>query len=146
MALVNIDIYSNRLVRFLFDDEILVNDAYNDPTNYRVQVINGSGPVEVVGVLPINKNTSLDVILITQPLTAGTTYVATAISLTDRNDVSALYFGNFIARVTKIDSVLRSIPKHFDKRSTSLLSSMLQAVGKSDDTIGGSRKDSIEYV
>lgn len=137
----DINICSKRLVRILFDDEVIVNDNYNDPTNYTINVVEGTGPVEVVGVLPVNTSTSLDIILITQPMTAGTEYQIVTGDLQTRSNLDFQVQGNYIARVTKTDSLLRSIPQHYDKRVTSNLHAFLMAFGKSDDIIGGSRDD-----
>lgn len=143
---VDITVYSKRLVRILFDDEVIVNDTYNDPTNYSIGVVEGTGPVEVVGVLPTNLSASLEVILITQPMTSGTTYQVSVTSLSTRNGIDFSVLGNYISRDTKTDSALRSIPKHFDRRPTSLLSSLITAIGINDDIIGGSRSDDISFT
>lgn len=142
----DINIISKRLVRITFDDEVVVDDSYNDPTNYAISVVNGSGPVEIVGVLPTNQNASLDVILITQPMTETTKYAISFTQLFSRSGVSFSLIGNFIARETKTDSILRSIPQHYDKRPISNLSAILTAISISDDLIGGSRKDNIDFT
>jgi hypothetical protein len=144
-VVVDINVYSRILLHVEFSDEIIVNDLYNDPSNYSISVVDGTGEIEVVGVLQTNQNASLDVILITQPMNLGTTYSVSATELQDRNNNKFSIVGNFISRNTKVDSLLRSIPKHFDKRPTSILSALLIAIGVSDDIIGGSRDDSIVY-
>ena len=120
----DINVLSRRLVHIVFDDEVIVNDAYNDPDNYAISVVEGVGPIEVARVLPINTAASLDIILVTQPMTLGTTYQVTGGDFQTRNGVDFSIQGNYVSRDTKIDSALRSIPKHFDKRPESLISSL----------------------
>jgi len=143
---LDINVYSKKLVRILFDDEVIVNDTYNDPSNYSISVVDGSGPVEVVGVLPTNETTSLEVILITQPMTPGTKYSISITELSNRSGITFSVLGLYYARDTKVDSILRSIPSHFDKRPTSILASILTAIAINDDIIGGSRNDAITYT
>jgi hypothetical protein len=145
VGIVDINVYSKVLVHVEFNDEVIVNDLYNDPSNYSISVVEGEGPVEVVGILHNNKSSSLDVILITQPMTFGTTYSVAVTELSARDGTPQSFTGSYVSRNTKTDSLLRSIPKHFDKRPTSLLSALLLAMGISDDIIGGSRNDSITY-
>lgn len=143
--IIDIDVLSTRLVRIEFDDEVVVDDNYNNPNNYSISVVEGSGPVEIDRVLAVNTDTSLDIILVTQPMTHGTTYKVSATDLSTRTgDIFALE-GDYESRDTKVDSSLRSIPKHFDKRPESLLTSVLIATGRSDDIIGGSRSDDFDY-
>ena len=89
----------------------------------------------------MNGTSSLELVLITQPMTLGSTYQLTANNLNDRNGATISFSGQFIYRDTKVDSALRSIPKHFDKRPTSILFSLMAAIGEQDDIIGGSRSD-----
>jgi hypothetical protein len=152
ISILDINVYANNLVRILFDDEFVTDVGYNDPTNYTISVASGTGPVEVLSVLPTNKNAALEVVLVTQPMTAGTVYTLDVGLLTSRAYNSGTgtgytysFSGLFEARYTKLDSSLRSIPKHFDKRPESILHTLLTATSISDDLIGGSRSDSITY-
>lgn len=140
---VDINILTKRLVRIVFDDEVVVTDNYNDISNYDINAIEGSGDVRVTGVLPINTDTSLDLILITDPMRSDTRYEVSATSLQNRSGVDFGVLGEYVARVTKGDSVLRSIPMHYDKRSKSNLHQILLAMGQADDLIGGSRSEDI---
>lgn len=141
-ALVSdIEVYTRRTVRIKFTDEVVVNDAYNDINNYDISIVEGTGPVEVVSVLSTNESTTLELILVTQPMTAGTTYSLAVTQLFRRGGTTFNLVGSFIYRDTKTDSALRSIPKHFDKRETSLIATLLTAIGRQDDLLGGSRND-----
>lgn len=140
---VDINVLTKRLVRIEFDDEVVVNDNYNDVNNYSINVVSGSGDVRVVGVLPINTDTSLDLILITDPMTPDTRYEVSIDSLQTRDGLDFSVLGEYVARVTKGDSILRSIPQHYDRRSTSNLHKILMAMSSEDDLIGGSRSEDI---
>lgn len=137
----DLDVLTRKTILVEFTDEMVTDDAYYDVDTYTLEVIDGEGPVEVVGVLPVNGTSSLELVLITQAMTHGTTYQLTTGNLKDRNGSSISFIGQFIYRDTKVDSALRSIPKHFDKRPTSITFSLLAAIGKQDDIIGGSRSD-----
>ena len=137
----DLDVLTRKALRVEFTDEIVTNDNYYDVSNYALELVEGSGPVEIVSVLPVNGTSSLELVLITQPMTLGTTYQLTANNLNDRNGSTISFSGQFIYSDTKVDSTLRSIPKHFDKRATSIVHSLLAAIGKQDDIIGGSRSD-----
>lgn len=141
--ITDINILTKRLVRITFDDEIIVNDNYNAVSNYSINVLQGSGAVEVVGVLPINTDTSLDLILITYPMTSDTRYEVSIDSLQTRDGLDFSVLGEYVARVTKGDSILRSIPQHYDTRPESNLHQILLAMGQQDDLIGGSRSEDI---
>jgi hypothetical protein len=76
-------------------------------------------------------------------MTAGSTYQLEIEELANREGSTFGVFGQYIYRDTKSDSGLRSIPKHFDKRPSSLIATMTTAIGVSDDAIGGSRNDTL---
>lgn len=137
----DLDVLTRKAIQVTFTDEIVTNDNYYNVDNYSIALIDGSGPVEIKGVLPVNGTSSLELVLITQPMTLGSTYQLTANNLNDRNGATISFSGQFIYRDTKVDSALRSIPKHFDKRPTSILFSLMAAIGEQDDIIGGSRSD-----
>lgn len=139
--IVDINPQSNTLVRVLFDDEVVADSAYYSASSYSM-----SGGLEVVGVLNTNQNTSLDVIIVTRGMIVGTTYTVTIDGLHARDGSEATgVSGDFIARSTKLDSILRSIPAHYDKRNVSNIHAILSAISSSDDLIGGSRSDSITF-
>ena len=50
----------------------------------------------------------------------------------------------FEARVTKMDKVLRNLPKLYTQQPRSVLRNVLQAFLREDDSIGGSRSDFLE--
>lgn len=139
----DIDVYTSRSVRAIFTDEVVTDSRYYDVNNYTLTLIEGSGPVEIVSILPTNETSTLELVLVTQPMTAGSTYQLAIEELANREGSTFGVFGQYIYRDTKSDSGLRSIPKHFDKRPTSLIATMTTAIGVSDDLIGGSRNDTL---
>jgi hypothetical protein len=137
----DLDPLTRKTILVTFTDEIVTNDNYHDVSNYTLELVDGPGPVEIVDVLPVNGTSTLELVLVTQPMTLGTTYQLTANNLNDRNGATISFSGQFIYRDTKVDSALRSIPKHFDRRAVSIMHSIMAAIGKQDDLIGGSRSD-----
>lgn len=139
----DINVFTRRTIRVEFTDEVVVDSRYYDVSNYTLSVVDGEGPVEVVSVLPTNESATLELILVTQPMTVGTTYSLVIDELANREGATFGVTGAFIYRDTKSDSALRSIPKHIDKRPTSLVATLLTAIGVQDDIIGGSRSDTL---
>ncbi len=140
------DVLAHNLILLRFDADLVVDSAYLDPTNYAVEVVDGSGPVAVRRVLRVNDLVSEEVILVTDRMTLGTTYrVYTSASISARNGSPATTTGLITSRDTKVDSILRSLPKHFDKTPESTIASLLTAVARQDELIGGGRSDLFEY-
>jgi hypothetical protein len=139
----DIDVYTSRTIRAIFTDEVVTDSRYYDVNNYTLTLIEGSGPVEIISVLSTNETATLELVLVTQPMTAGSTYQLEIEELANREGSTFGVFGQYIYRDTKSDSGLRSVPKHFDKRPTSLIATMITAIGVSDDLIGGSRNDTL---
>ena len=148
-TITDINVYSSTLVNIELSDEVLVDDAYYDITNYTL-----SDGLTVTKVLELNDevSASLNIILVTAPMIMGTQYTVTIDGIRDKtykatiaDGVASGLTGDFQARVTKLDSILRSIPSHYDKRNTSLIHAIMTAISVSDDIIGGSRNDSITF-
>jgi hypothetical protein len=132
------------LIRLTLTDEVVVDDAYYDPANYYLTTPTGVGP-EILGVLLSNSPTTPYILLTTNTMVEGTTYTLNFSDLSLRTGLELSIIGDFIARPTKLSSLLRSIPSHYDTRSSSNLFGFLAAIGVSDDIIGGSRNDSINF-
>lgn len=139
----DINVLTRKTILVQFTDEIVTDSRYYDVDNYSLSVVEGTGPVEVVSVLPTNDKATLELILVTQPMTAGTTYSLTIDEFANREGTTFGMTGNFIYRDTKSDSGLRSVPKHFDKRPTSIIAAVITAISINDDIIGGSRSDTL---
>lgn len=148
LSLLDVDVLSRRLIRLELQDEVVINDDYFDTSNYAVNVFSGVGPVEIVRIIPFQNGSKVtrEIIIETQPMTYGTTYEVNITSATNRAGQSLSVSGlKFDSRYTKGDSILRSIPKHYDKRSTSNLAWVMLAIGRQDDLIGGSRDDDFTF-
>lgn len=144
-VLSNMEVLSRRTILAEFSDELLVDEAYLDPANYTVSIVTGTGPIRVLRVLPINTNTALSVILVTDYMTPGTRYQLSLSDLNDRVGNIIGGVGDLDAKDTKVDSILRSIPRHFDHRPESIMATVLTAIGKQDQDIGGARADTYEF-
>ena len=140
----DITVLSKTLMRTILSEAVVVDAAYLDPSNYSLTTTTGAGP-DIVGVLPHDDTASLSIVLVTNAMIEGTTYTLSFSGLSLRTGLELSIVGDFIARPTKLDSLLRSIPNHYDTRSGSNLHVFLTAVGISDDLIGGSLNDSITF-
>lgn len=140
----DINILSKTLVSLTLVEQVVVNDAYYDPANYVLTGPDGPGPA-VVSILRQNNSSTYEIILVTNTLPEGVTYTLSFSGLSLRSGVEPIGSGDFETRSTKLDSILRSIPNHYDTRSSSNLHALLAAIGASDDLIGGSRSDSITF-
>lgn len=142
----DINVYTRRTVHVQFTDEVVTDSAYYDPNNYTISLVAGEGPVEVLSVLPTNETTTLGLIIVTQPMTNGSTYNLSITNITNREGTNSSLSGDFIYRDTKSDSALRSVPKHFDRRATSIVATLVTAISIADDVIGGSRDDTLVII
>lgn len=148
LDLVDVDILSRRLIRVELQDEVVINDDYFDTSNYAVNVVSGSGEIEITKILPFQDGSTVSryIIIETQPMTLGTTYSVNIVDAKQRDGTLLSYnAAKFDARFTKGDSILRSMPKHYDKRSVSNIAGVLLAIGRQDDLIGGSRDDDYTF-
>lgn len=148
LDLVGVDLLTRRLIRVELADEVVVNADYFDTSNYDVSVLSGTGEVEVIRILPFRDDSKVttSIVIETQPLTLGTTYAVSIINARGRNGITLEYSSAKLdARYTKGDSILRSMPKHYDTRSTSNIAGVLLAIGRQDDLIGGSRDDDYTF-
>lgn len=148
LDIVDVDVLSRRLIRVELQDEVVINDDYFDTSNYAISVVEGTGEVAITKILPFQDGSKVSrfIIIETQPMTYGTTYSVSITDAVDRSGETLLpASATFDARYSKGDSILRSMPKHYDTRSTSNLAGVLLAIGRQDDLIGGSRDDDYTF-
>lgn len=138
------DVLGNNLVVLYFDNEVLVNEIYLDPSSYSVTLYDGDGDdVAVIEVLPVSEPALNRVYLRTSYHTAGATYQVTATGLTTREGGPMAGDFKFMSRRTKLDSMYSNLPAHFSNAPNSILKNILLAISLSDDIIGGSRDDDL---
>lgn len=125
---------------------IVVDEAYNDPTNYSIAVISGGGQdVAVRRVLPINDDTTTEIILIIDRVSKGTTYeVSVGAALRSALGQSVVGSAQFVGRRTKTENMFKGLPSHFNTYPESTIRHVLTAIGLSDETIGGSLDEPAE--
>jgi hypothetical protein len=121
-----------------------VDSNYYDTSNYEVVVEDTLSPIRVLEVLSTTEKATTRILLLTDYMTPGVTYSVSMSGVLDRNGLPWFAIGNFTARVTKADSMIRSFPQHFDKGADSLLSNILLAIATQDELIGGSRWDTFQ--
>ncbi len=138
------DMLSNDTLVLTLSAFVVVDSAFFDINNYSVSVVSGSGPVSIREVFtPKNNITTTDQIIVSvDKPTIGTHYQLHVGDLHGLTGALVGGSGDFIARRTKTQSLVDSLPHHYDTRYASVIRQILTAVGISDDLIGGSRSDS----
>src|SRR5690606_35330056 len=137
-----VDVLSQLIILIKWADEDVLDDAYYDVDNYELMVVDGVGEARVLRVLNVTKgNTALHTAIITDRMTYGVRYRINVKGIHGRSGLTGEGSSEFISRATKTDSILRSLPNHFDKRPESTIANILLAISRQDDLIGGSRKD-----
>lgn len=130
------------VVRLVFPFELVINTAYRDPGSYSVSVEKGSGSIAVREAIPPTDGlTASEVILYLDRPTKGTQYRVDITGLLRRNGDAVTAFGRFQGRRTKLETMLRGVPQHWDKRPKSVMRNVLAAISIEDDRIGGNQDD-----
>jgi len=148
-----VDILAHDTIIITFEQPVVIDSAFFDVTNYDIGIVEGVGLIQVKEILsPIADAATLEggrpltttyVILHTEPPTAGTHYRLTATGLTGTTGGTVAGSSEFIGRRTKTQSLIQSMPAHYDTRPPSVIRNILTAIGISDEIIGGSRSDRI---
>jgi len=136
--IVSAEMISADMVRVTVEAAVVVDDAYNEPTNYTVTPA-GGGTLNVRQVLPVNTKITTEIILVIDRAIKGQTYTV-SVSSNVRGTQGQTVEGSaeFVSRRTKIETLLRGMPAHYDTMPGSNIRSVLTAIGLSDDLIGGS--------
>lgn len=148
-----IDILDQNKIRVTFTNPVVINEALVDVENYVIEFSDNPGftDVEVLEVLPsvpdtsapdktqVSATTTTELELLTSYHSPGQSYDITISNLlaSDGSGVPSVT-NEAVARRTKVETILRSLPAHFDKRPGSNIRSTLTAIGIEDDRIGGS--------
>lgn len=138
--ILSAELISADAVRINFEQAIVVDEAYNDPTNYSITKVSGDGQdVSIRTVLPIGLDTTTEVILVVDKISKDSVYqITVGAAVTSAVGQNVVGAAEFTGRRTKVENILRGLPRHFDQRPESVLRTVLTAIGLSDETIGGS--------
>jgi hypothetical protein len=146
LAFDSADVLAADLILVRFNEPLKVNTALKDPANWIVTPDGAGQAVRVLSVRPgLNVVGTREILLEVTPFTVGEIYTVTASTSFINLDSEVLTIpfntGKFKGRDTKIDSMVKSRPRMYDTRVSSLLRNILNAIGREDDLIGGSRND-----
>lgn len=142
------DVMAQDLLLLTFNVTMANNTALKAASNYRVipEDIDLPEP-RVISVLSGNLPNPQQIFLVVSPFVLGATYDIVVNPALRSIDNTALdsdgLLAKFVGRKTKIDYIVRSRPQMYDMRPASLMRTLLNAIGREDDIIGGSRKDRI---
>lgn len=148
----NVTVLDENKLLITFTNPVVIDDNLLDINNYTIEFADNPGFTDIlprsvaVGSLdtvPNNTNlervTTTQIELVTDYHTQGQAYRITVSNLVASSGgnvpTSTL---DATARFTKVDSILRSLPPHFNHSQSGILRSFLVAIGLEDDRIGGS--------
>ncbi len=149
-AILKIEVLARDLIRIITDAEVVVNSEYLNKANY--SVFRTDDPASVLNVrrvlaLQDDSKVTTEISLRIDRHTPGVLYdVLVASGSVKGRDGIAIdtgSIGRFISRETKADTIIASVPRHFDFTPGSNVRGVLQAIANADDVIGGSQSDTL---
>lgn len=146
LGIGKVDPWALDMIEVTFTSPVRNESGLQNKDNYTITPLDSGLPVTVLSVQTGNRVNPRRIFLVTTNPEVGKKYqvsVNSNIKLTDGSalDISART-GQFIARRTKTDSMVRSRPKMYDTRpNKALYRHLLNALSREDELIGGSRKD-----
>jgi hypothetical protein len=143
--LAKVDVIARDQIVLEFNAPMRNEPALLDVANYAITPVGAGQSVNVISVLSGNRVNPTQIQLIITNFSIGEKYlitVSSGIHVVDGTSLDASgRTGHFVGRRTKIDSLISSRPQMYDVRPTSVLRTILTAIGRQDDLLGGSRKD-----
>lgn len=140
------DVWGRDLLAIVFAEPMRVDALLRDRGAYSIVDPDGNDP-EVRDVFVGHDAATTQIWLETSPLVVGTTY---AVQYQNLYAVTGLGISptacEFIGRETKIDSIVDARPRMYDVRARARYRWLLNAIGREDDLIGGSRSDRFTIV
>lgn len=141
------DVWAQDTIQITFSLPIKADVNLRNPDNYKFTPLDGGQPVVPFALLIANGASSVtEVFVIVNSFTLGKEYQIDVMGLILASGVEATVDpSKFIGRQTKEDSIINSRPDMWDMDPLSQypLRGILQAIGRQDDLIGGSRNDRI---
>jgi hypothetical protein len=126
----------------------MVNDAaLKSAASYAITPVGNGIPVKILEVMTGTSLSTAQVVLTFTPPSLGEVYlVSTASGLKNINGIvmdASFLSKEFEDRLTKMDSVIKNMPSMYAMSSDTILRQVFQAVTRSDERIGGNRKDTL---
>lgn len=142
------DVMARDLLLLTFSVPMANNAALKAKSNYTISPLDTTQIApQVLDVLTGNTRNPQQIFLVVDSFVVGQTYsivVNSALRAVDNTQLDTDgYLAQFAGRRTKIDNIVGSRPQMYDTRPRSLLRTLLNAIGREDDIIGGSRNDRI---
>lgn len=142
---VSSNAWSSDVIELKFSDPMLRDTQLTKTSNYTITPVTIGNSVTVLGVRAGKSTSAPSVFLnITQPTVGATYRISASTNLVGLNGIylsANISTCIFVARQTKIDDMLNSLPKHYDIGIDSRLRNILMAIGRQDDLLGGTRLD-----
>lgn len=136
------DVWAQDLIEVSFEEPMKNDDLLQAPEAYLIMPVTDGQSVTVTGVQTGSEIAPRKIYLIVTRFTNGKLY---RISFQNLYGLTGAVLTptdcKFIGRTTKQDSMIRSRPQMLDMTPDATLRKVLQAIGRQDDLLGGSRND-----
>jgi len=134
----NLIVHASDFLELQFSSPVLNNAALNDVGNYFVSASFDANAVTVHSVATGVADSLTSVFLTVKGMEDGGNYSLSAENLVGTDEISIIpNVVNFIGRITKGDSAITRCPEVYDKRTSSKIRNVYQAIALEDDKIGG---------
>lgn len=142
---------SQYIVRLKLSIPVLVDQNYLDPTNYLFTQYdtdqNNVLAKEVINPFQANssKHTghSDEILIVTSKHNVGKVYTVEVRNLLTVDSTTLTGPADYPARFTKVDSMLTNFSGFYDTRPTAVLGTVMRAIAREDDIIGGAYYDHV---
>lgn len=142
---------SQYIVRLKLTIPVLVDQNYLDPANYLFTQYdtdqNNVLAKEVINPFQANssKHTrhSDEILIVTSKHSVGKVYTVEVKNLLTADSITLTGPADYPARFTKVDSMLTNFSGFYDTRPTAVLGTVMRAIAREDDIIGGAYYDHV---
>lgn len=145
-VITSADVWARDMFVVTFPEPMRADDLLAAPQAYSIAASAGAAP-QVQDVLTGNEPTATSVVLVIDNHEPGTLYTITFQNLyASTGLVLSPVACELIGRTTKVDSIVNGRPRMYDIRARTRFRSLITAIGRQDDLIGGSRHDRFTIV
>lgn len=136
------DVWAMDLIEITFDEAMKNDVLLQSPQAYTVTPLDGGDAVTVLEVQAGDESNTTTVWLVVTAPQIGKIYEISFESLFAVTGIIVTpNVCKLIGRATKEDSIINSRPKRYDMRPDAVYRKLVNALGREDDLIGGSRSD-----
>jgi hypothetical protein len=139
------DVWAKDTLEITFSKDIMVDSISSSINSYIIEDLDGNEKALDAVVITNKSDTASSVFITVFGLVNGIEYIVWAdprIKSSDGYSLSPMYNNkHFTPRRTKVDSIMASMPKMYNKMPTSNLRQLINIFGREFDLLAGSRSD-----